>query len=220
MARSPRVVYDLDDTLLLTSEHKIQLFRQLGELTHVDLGRIKVAYEQSRDSKNGYHPYDHIDRLLNPSGRASIAAKQVIRGLYRDLNYFLVPGALESLEWSRENGWSQIMISLANAEFFEWKVMGAGIREYFDRLIAVLASKEVDYRNLNFQPDEVIVAVNDSTKELSLFGELYPHAKLVCVRGPKSSKVAHPNIEVVTDLVSLPNILKKHALEASVCAKC
>lgn len=175
-------VIDFDDTIFNT-----HAFKQARVEALVLIGVSEKDYQETyleAQKKNDLFNYSnerHAELLIlrgYPKEKV-LAAFEKTTG--ERLQEFLFPDTLEFLHQLKNIGQSLVLLSLGEASFQELKVVGSGVREYFDRVFMVQDSKEHVIQELIDvgEKEEEIWFINDKVGETKLIESKFPNMNIV-----------------------------------------
>jgi len=175
-------VIDFDDTIFNTHEFKKV---RLAEFIHI--GVSEKDYQETyleAQKKNDLFNYSNerhaeLLTLRGYSKEKVLAAFEKTTG--ERLQEFLFPDTLEFLHQLKNIGQPLVLLSLGEASFQELKVVGSGVREYFDRVFMVQDSKEHIIQELIDvgEKEEEIWFINDKVGETKLIESKFPNMNIV-----------------------------------------
>ena len=175
-------VIDFDDTIFNTHTFKqarVEALEHIG-VSEKDYQETYLEAQKKNDLFN-YSNERHAE-LLTLRGYPKeqvLAAFEKTTG--ERLQEFLFPDTLEFLHQLKNIGQSLVLLSLGEASFQELKVVGSGVREYFDRVFMVQDSKEHIIQELIDvgEKEEEIWFINDKVGETKLIESKFPNINIV-----------------------------------------
>lgn len=166
-------IFDFDNTLFNTSEFAERLIKELTNITNneefvrKEFNNLKLLFPYNYSLKKHIASLRLDQNILNDKKLTFLS----------DLSEFVNPGAKQILNNLKSKKHTIYLLTRGDEEFQKIKILGAGLTNFFDKIIITPSSKEKILQKII--KDKTGIFVNDNYHENCTLEPLFPNLEFI-----------------------------------------
>ena len=172
--KKPVVLWDLDATLINSSQLKKDMLQKVVELSGGVLGKNSSVYNRFYNQYFNYRNF--ISYISDKTGLKSPFIAKELNNVIRQIDNYLIEKTVKVLE---DDSYNHILITYGQMYFQMLKLENSKIKKYFKRIYYTQVSKDflfyTDLIEKEILEAENLIAVNDKKRENIAFSSILPN---------------------------------------------